>query len=160
MTTSAGTVISEDPVEVSAGQLNVGDQVTIGFQVRIANPIPPGVAEIVNQGAVAGDGLEDVLSDDPDAGGDADPTVTAITAAPVLTVEKTDTLFNDADGDSLASPGDELLYRIEVDNSGNTAATSVSLSDQISANTSLVAGTVQTSHGSVVSEDPVEVSLG
>ncbi len=118
VSTSAGTVISEDPVEVSVGQHDVGDEVTIGFHAEIVNPVPVGVAEIVNQGAVGGDGLDDVLSDDPDLGGDADPTVTAITAAPVLVVEKTDLLFDDAGGDSVASPGDKLQYRIEVHNRG------------------------------------------
>ena len=160
VTTSAGTVISENSVEVSVSQLNVGDEVTIGFQVAIANPIPVGVAEIVNQGAVGADGVDDVLTDDPDVGGDADPTATPITAAPRLTVEKTDVLFADSNSDALASPGDELLYRIEIENLGNTGATSVVLSDAVPANTILVAGTVQTSQGTITSSDPIAVNLG
>ncbi len=160
LSASAGTVITEDPVEVDVGLLAVGDVVTVTFRVTVVNPIPAGVAEVINQGAVAADGLDDVLSDDPDLGGDADPTVTPITAAPVLTVEKTNVLFSDPGGDSAASPGDELLYSVTVANSGNTGAMAVRLTDTVPANTALVTGTVQTSQGTVVTEDPVDIDLG
>src|SRR3712207_8616005 len=53
---------------------------------------------------------------------------------------KTDVLFEDADGDGTASPGDALLYQITVANGGNTSATGVELSDAIPANTAIVAG--------------------
>jgi uncharacterized repeat protein (TIGR01451 family) len=149
-----------DPLEVSVGELPVGGEVAIAFQVLVDDPVPAGVTEIANQGAVAADGLADVLTDDPDAGGDADPTVTAITAAPVLVVEKSDLLFSDAGGDGEASPGDELLYTITVENTGNTGATAVRLADSVPANAALVPGTVQTSQGTVASEDPVDVDLG
>ncbi|HEX9733904.1 MAG TPA: PKD domain-containing protein, partial [Thermoanaerobaculia bacterium] len=160
ITTTAGAVESVDPLEVSVGELPVGGEVVIAFQVLVDDPVPAGVTEIANQGAVAADGLADVLTDDPDAGGDADPTVTAITAAPVLVVEKSDLLFSDAGGDGEASPGDELLYTITVENTGNTGATAVRLADSVPANAALVPGTVQTSQGTVASEDPVDVDLG
>ncbi|MCP3903121.1 MAG: DUF11 domain-containing protein, partial [Planctomycetes bacterium] len=102
----------------------------------------------------------DVLSDDPEAGGDADPTETVIQAEPVLSAEKVDVLFDDADGDGVASPRDVLLYQLTVGNDGNTAATGVVLSDQVPANTTLEAGTVQTSQGTITSEDPIEIALG
>ncbi len=86
--------------------------------------------------------------------------MTPITAAPVLTVEKADVLFSDAGGDSMALPGDELLYSVTVANSGNTGARLVRLTDTVPANTTLVAGTVQTSQGTVVTEDAVDVDLG
>ncbi len=160
VTASAGTVADGVDVEVDVGEIAVSAEVTITFRVAVVNPIPAGVTEVSNQGAVAADGLDDVLTDDPDAGGDADPTVTPITAAPVLVVEKSDTLFTDAGGDSAASPGDELLYTILVKNTGNTGATSVVLTDTLGAYLTLVAGTAQTSEGTVVGEDPVRVVLG
>ncbi|MCP3980910.1 MAG: DUF11 domain-containing protein, partial [bacterium] len=79
---------------------------------------------------------------------------------PVLSAEKVDVLFDDADGDGVASPGDVLLYQLTVHNDGNTAATAVVLSDQIPANTVLEAGSVQTSQGTVSSVDPIEIALG
>ncbi|MCP4569295.1 MAG: hypothetical protein GY841_17100, partial [FCB group bacterium] len=45
-------------------------------------------------------------------------------------------------------------------NSGNTAAVGVALSDAVPAHSELVAGTVQTSQGTVITSDPVEVALG
>ena len=47
-----------------------------------------------------------------------------------------------------------------IGNGGNTAATTVRLTDALPANAALVAGTVQASQGTVVSEYPVEVDLG
>lgn len=177
--TSAGTVLGQDPVEVEIGELAVSDgevtgdavteagsgEVTVTFRVRVANPIPVGVDEISNQATVRADGLEDLLTDDPESGGEADATVTPITAAPVLTVEKTDVLFSDGGapdggGDGVASPGDELLYRIDIANSGNTGATEVRWTDSIPVHTTLVPGTVQVSRGTVLSEDPLEADLG
>ncbi len=112
--TKAGTVTAENPLEVEVGELAVGQEVTITFDVTVDSPIAAGVGEVVNQGVLVADSEIEVLTDDSDAGGDADPTATAITAAPVLVVEKTGVLFDDPGGDGLASPGDELLYRIEA----------------------------------------------
>ncbi|MCP3937677.1 MAG: DUF11 domain-containing protein, partial [Actinomycetia bacterium] len=161
VTTDRGTVESEDPVTVTVGEIAGGmDAVTVSFRVMIDSPIAAGVTAVVNQGLVASAELADLLTDDPDAGGDVDPTETAILAEPVLTVEKVDVLFDDADGDGVASPGDVLLYQLKVDNDGNTAATGVVLSDPIPQHTSLEAGSVQTSQGTISSVDPIEIALG
>ncbi len=104
--TTTGVVTAENPLEVEVGELAVGEEVTVTFDVTVDDPIAAGVAEVVNQGAVAADGGIDVLTDDADLGGDADPTAIAITAAPVLVVEKTDVLFDDAGADGVASSGD------------------------------------------------------
>ncbi|HEX7184807.1 MAG TPA: Calx-beta domain-containing protein [Thermoanaerobaculia bacterium] len=157
---SQGTVESEDPVRVTAGEIRGGERAKVTFRVVLDDPIATGVREIRNQGTVTSHELPAVPTDDPEAGGTDDPTVTAVSAAPVLRVEKTDVLFADADGDGAASPGDTLLYRLTVTNSGNTGATEVVLTDPIPANASLVAGTVQTSQGTVESEEPVRVALG
>jgi uncharacterized repeat protein (TIGR01451 family) len=157
---SAGTVEDEDPVRVAVGEIAGGAAVEVRFRVRIENPIGPGVREVSNQGLVTSEELPDVVTDDPELDGPADPTVTVVTAAPELRVEKSDSLFEDLGSDGLASPGDVVLYRLTVANSGNTAATSVVLSDPIPEHTALEAGTVQTSQGTLVAEDPVTVELG
>lgn len=160
VTASAGAVVSEDPVAVSVGTLAPGDEATVRFRVAVDDPIATGVREIRNQARVTSAELPSVLTDDPEVGGAEDPTVTAIQAAPVLRVEKTDHLLADADGNGLASPGDAVLYRITVTNDGNTGAAGVVLTDPLPAHATLVAGTVQTSQGAVSSENPVRVSLG
>ncbi|MCP4986506.1 MAG: DUF11 domain-containing protein, partial [Colwellia sp.] len=157
---SSGTVLSEDPVEIDLGEIAAGAQVSVSFEVEIANPVPAGTGAIINQGTLTSDQLPAVLTDDPDLGGDADPTETMIQAEPRLTVEKVDVLFDDAGGDGVASPGDVLLYQLSVDNDGNTAATGVVLTDQIPEHTVLEAGSVQTSQGSISSVDPIEITLG
>jgi uncharacterized repeat protein (TIGR01451 family) len=158
--TSAGTLEREDRVQVAVGEIAGGERVEVTFRVTIESPIATGVRSVSNQGKVTSHELTDVLTDDPEVGGTADPTVTAVSAAPVLHVEKTDLLFEDADGDGVTSPGDAVLYRVTVANDGNTGATGAVVSDPIPANTALVAGTVQTSQGTIETEDPVEVSMG
>ena len=157
--TSKGTIGSEDPLLVDLGQLEAGEEAVIRLQVRLVSPWPTGVLQVENQGTVRSDGL-DLLTDDPDAGGAADPTVTLVTARPMLRVEKTAVLFDDADGDHVASPGDQLLYRIDVDNVGNGSATAVALHDPIPTATALVDGSVQVDRGTITSVSPITVEVG
>src|SRR6185436_6544608 len=157
---SAGTVQSESPVQVAVGALSAGATVSVSFRVTVDNPIPGTVRTIINQGTLAGAGLQAVLTDDPDLPGAADPTATAITAAPRLAATKTDVLYEDADGDGAASPGDALLYQIAVTNSGNTTAAGVLLDDPIPAHSTVLLDSIQASQGTVLNENPVVVDLG
>jgi len=166
--TSRGTVTGGNagtpPVTVDLGEIPGGESAVISFQVTINNPLPAGVEIISNQGLVSSNEEPDLPTDDPDVPGDDDPTDTPVTADPVLSVIKTDSLFDDADGDGFVSPGDTLLYIITVANSGNTAATGLTFEDTPDVNTTIVPGTVQTSRGSVISGNagtpPIEVDLG
>jgi uncharacterized repeat protein (TIGR01451 family) len=63
-------------------------------------------------------------------------------AAPVITATKTDALLVDSNNDSQANPGETLRYTVTIDNSGTEDA-SVVFTDTIDANTTLVAGSVQ-----------------
>ena len=63
--------------------------------------------------------------------------------------EKSAALVVDADGDLAASPGDTLEYTVTITNTGGAAATGVTLGDVPDSNTTLVAGSVQTSRGVV-----------
>ena len=158
--TSAGSVTSEDPITIEVGALDAGATVTVQFRVVLDNPWPVGVGQVVNQGTVSRAGGVPLLTDDPAVPGVNDATVLPVTALAVLAATKVDSLFDDVGGDGQASPGDVLRYQIDLVNSGNTAATVVSLLDAIPANTSLEAGSVATTQGTVVSEDPIEVDLG
>ncbi len=63
-------------------------------------------------------------------------------AAPVITATKTDALLVDSNNDNQANPGEKLRYTLIIDNSGTEDA-SVVFTDTIDANTTLVAGSVQ-----------------
>ena len=65
-------------ISLNLGTLPAGKSVTITFQVTINNSVPPGTTQVSNQGVVSGSNFANVLTDDPDAGGTADPTVTPI----------------------------------------------------------------------------------
>ncbi|MGH9904426.1 MAG: hypothetical protein ACRD8U_02450, partial [Pyrinomonadaceae bacterium] len=64
-------------VMLSIGTLPAAESVTITFRVTVDNPFTGG-AQVCNQGTVSGTNFADVLTDDPDVGGAADPTCTPI----------------------------------------------------------------------------------
>ncbi|MBL8045421.1 MAG: cadherin-like domain-containing protein, partial [Anaerolineales bacterium] len=61
--------------------------------------------------------------------------------APALTATKSDALFTDVDGDTLADPGDVLRYTVTMTNTGSEA-TGVVFSDTLDANATLVASSI------------------
>ena len=65
-------------VILNIGTLPAGESVTITFNVSVNNPFTGPTAQVANQGTVSGTNFGDVLTDDPDVGGTADPTVTPI----------------------------------------------------------------------------------
>lgn len=163
--TSVGSVTNGNagtaPITVAIGTLAAnGGAAQISYRVRIADPLPAGVDTVINQGLVDSDTENDVPTDDPDLPGDEDPTEEPVTAEPILTASKTDLLFDDANGDGEVSPNDVLLYVVEIRNDGNGTATNVSFSDTIDPLTTLEAGTVQTSRGTVNTETPIDISIG
>ncbi len=160
--TTAGTVQLDAAggLRADLGELAAGQSATVTFRAQIDSPVPAGTREISAQGTVTSAELPAVLTDDPAVGGAADPTVTPITAAPSLSASKTAVLVTDADGDGTVSPGDTLLYRIQVANGGNTSATGVTVADPLPAGLVLESGSIQASQGTVTSESPVQASLG
>jgi len=70
-----GSPSAAAPLSVSLGLLPAGKHVTITFDTLIADPLPVGVAQVVNQGAVSGSGFASLLTDDPDRPGAADPAI-------------------------------------------------------------------------------------
>ena len=79
---------------------------------------------------------------------------------PDLDVEKRWVLSSDVNGDGLVNPGDTLIYTVYVSNVGSAYGTDVRFSDEIPIDTTLVSGSVSTSQGVVVTEDPVLVNIG
>lgn len=169
VTTSSGMITSGNSggdvgVTVQAGVLPAAGNVAITFQVDIANPAPSGVTQVSNQGRVASDQRPVVLTDDPAVAGNSDPTRTTIVAAPLLRASKTATLLIDADANGSPSPGDTLLYQVRITNSGNTAATGITLVDTPDPNSTLVVASVTSDHGTVSGGNggtpPVVVNIG
>ncbi|MBI4751529.1 MAG: DUF11 domain-containing protein [Acidobacteria bacterium] len=64
--------------------------------------------------------------------------------APIISATKVDSLITDNDSDTLVDPGDTLRYTITINNTGSDA-TGLGLTDTISANTTLVGGSVEVS---------------
>ncbi|HSH02305.1 MAG TPA: hypothetical protein VLL52_07280 [Anaerolineae bacterium] len=156
VTTSQGSVVlgnsgGHTAVRVNVGTLNgAGGTVTINFRVTIDGVVPATVNQVANQGVVSSATLPPLVTNDPDTSLPSDPTVTPITAAPLLVATKVANLANDADANGVPSPGDTLLYQIVILNNGNTAATQLIFQDIPDSNSSLQVGTVQTSQGTVL----------
>ncbi|MCP4542818.1 MAG: DUF2341 domain-containing protein [Chloroflexi bacterium] len=151
-TVTVGNAPGDTHVSVDVGTIiSDGGTVNVTFQVLVNDPLPPGVTQIANGGTVSSDDEPVEPTDDPETPPDDDETITPLTDDPVLKALKIDSLFVDADGNGIPSPGDTLLYQITILNSGNGAATNVVFDDTIDPNTTLINGTVQTSLGLVTS---------
>lgn len=66
----------------------------------------------------------------------------------------------DADGNGVPSPGDVLEYTATIENSGAGPATGVAWTDAAPANTTLLAGSISTTVGTVDGTSPVHVTIG
>ncbi len=149
-TVTAGNNPGDSTVVVELGALSgQGGSASVSFRVIVDSPLPPGVTSVENQGFISGTNFPTEPSDDPNTAGEDDPTITPLTAAPLIEAFKSDSLFLDADNNGIASPGDTLLYRVQVVNGGNSAATGVTFTDSPGRYTTLVAGSVSTSAGTV-----------
>lgn len=142
------------------------------------NPVPADVGDSTDPGQ----DLRDSDGTDPGMTGTVSATVTLGSAgandhsldfgfsavaptAPMLVANKTDTVVVDGDGDGMLDAGDTLRYTVIVSNSGTADATAVTFSSSVGANTTLVAGSVTTSQGTVTTgntagDAAVAVDLG
>lgn len=146
--------LSEDPVVVAVPELVPGAGIVVQFAVTIDSPLPTGVREIVNSGAVTSVGSPPVLTDDPELPGSSDPTRIAVAARPALALAKSASLV-DLDGNGVATAGDEIEWRLTLAVTGSTAATGIVVSDPVPALTTLVAGSATVSRGSLLGLDPI-----
>jgi uncharacterized repeat protein (TIGR01451 family) len=148
-TITAGNASGDTSVGVDLGTLAETAPVTVTFRVRITSPLPAGVNQVANQGFVSALNTPTEPTDDPDTPTDDDPTVTPVTAVPLVEVFKRDQLAVDADGDGVPSPGDELEYVVTFVNLGNTTAQALVFDDTPDVNSRLVVGSVTTTQGTV-----------
>ncbi len=154
VTTSAGSVVTGNTagnttVAVNVGTIASSASVTITFRVLIPPTFPINVTSVSNQGQVSGSNFTTLSTDDPDAGGSADATVTAVDQDPVIQSTKAVTLFTDNNTDGAAGPGDVLEYTIVISNSGGDNGQGTTFTDTPDANTALIVGSVTTDTGSV-----------
>ena len=74
----AAAPMSVVDVLLNIGDLPAGKTVTITFNVTVDNPYLGATNQVSNQGTVSGTNFSNVLTDDPDVAGTANPTVTTI----------------------------------------------------------------------------------
>ena len=96
VTTSLGLVIREDPLEVNVGDLGIGEQAVIEFQVIVDADLPPETLVLSNQAFVTELQLGTVLSDDPATPELFDPTLTPIGSPPTLSIAGSSAAESDA----------------------------------------------------------------
>ncbi len=166
-----GAIIEVDGtnVSVSIPTINAAGTETASFQFTIDDPLfdSDGIAssETFNNQAMAdSDQTEPVASDGNGYQADGNqPTsfmaVAGIAGSPRLDVEKCWALSGDMDGDTFVDPGDQLTYTIILRNTGSAFANNVMLNDAVPNLTTIVAESVLTSQGIVISEAPVSVNI-
>ena len=138
-------------------------ETSAAFAVRVDDPAAADLTEIVNSASVTDDGT---YGDDPTPENNSDEDTDVLTsAAPDLTVTKVDSFLLDADDSVLPSPGDSLHYVVTITNNGNQDLGNAVFSDTPDANTTLVAGSVTTTLGSVTlgnttDDTSISVALG
>lgn len=105
--------LDAEPEGIPLDDIPVGGAITVAFQVRIDEPFPAGVEEIVNTAVVRSFGQEE------------SPSVTMpIDATPDLRISKTD-------NGASAVPGREVIYTLTYSNDGSQNATGVTISEQV-----------------------------
>ena len=150
------------------GTLAAGSWAAAVFDVTINAPLPGSVNTytFTNQGSADSNETTPIPTDGNGNPSDGyQPTsitaVDGIPGSPDLDVQKRYTVAVDNGGDGYASPGDTLEYQIFITNSGSSPLHDVRIDDDpIPANTTIVVGSVYTSQGVVLDEDPVTVNIG
>jgi uncharacterized repeat protein (TIGR01451 family) len=97
-----------------------GDQ-TATFAVTVGTPLPSGVVQISNTASITDDGANGT---DPTPGNNTGSDTTPVTAAPDLSITK-------SDGGVLATPGGTVAYVLTYANSGAIGATGVVITETV-----------------------------
>jgi uncharacterized repeat protein (TIGR01451 family) len=107
-----------------------GGSQTATFAVTVGNPLPGGVTQISNTAGIADDGANGT---DPTPGNNSGSDTTPVTAAPDLSVTK-------SDGGATVAPAGTVAYTLTYANSGTIGASGVVLTDIVPLNTTFNAG--------------------
>ncbi|RUQ37757.1 MAG: IPTL-CTERM sorting domain-containing protein, partial [Candidatus Competibacteraceae bacterium] len=142
-----------------------GGSLTLHFHATI-DPFTEAEKVFSNQGTVSSPQVGSVLTDgngDPSDG--AQPTVivavTTGSGAPNLDLQKRWNLVGNAAGGTEVNPGDIVRYTLVVSNTGSAAANDVRIVENtLPSQVTFISGSVLTSSGIVVSENPLLVNVG
>ncbi len=162
-TVTPGGVIGESGAILSATitTLAAGELAVVRFDATIEQP-----GTFTNQGTAVSDQTGPVLTDSDGApeNGSQPTQFNAVAAngkgSPSLVLDKLAILTEDFNGDALVNPGETISYVITIQNIGSSAAGDVRLSDPLPALTTMSPGSVTSTHGAVLSENPVTVNIG
>ncbi|NUQ24051.1 MAG: T9SS type A sorting domain-containing protein [Saprospiraceae bacterium] len=126
---------------VSVGPFNLppyAGALIIKFRAAINTSIPVGVCQVSNQGVISGDNFASVLTDDPDAGGLQDPTVTLLRIQPSITSCQPNIVVSTDPGECTATvnlnttaigcPAPNIIYQIGITPISSTHAFPIGLS--------------------------------
>ncbi|MEM1176878.1 MAG: hypothetical protein AAGM22_00920 [Acidobacteriota bacterium] len=85
---SQGDLLDVDPIVVAIGTIEGDlDSVSVGFRVRIDDPVPAGTSGIINQGTVTSAELEPIVTDDPATTEPGDATVVTLPGTPPSVID-------------------------------------------------------------------------
>lgn len=129
----AAAAPTDAQVDVAVGELPSGGTITIEIVVTAPAPAPAGLDAFSTQGTVSGGNFDNVPTDDPDAGGTEDPTITLLSAVPDLTLTKSYT-------GPTPQPGDTLAFDLDFSNGGNQGATGVTITETVPTHTTFNMG--------------------
>ncbi|MEW5767105.1 MAG: hypothetical protein AB1797_05675, partial [bacterium] len=121
------------------GTVTAGANVVLGFKVRINDPLPPGAAKVSNYARVKED-------DNPDTPIPPPPPVPL--GEPDLSSTYKTVSLEDANLDGQVNPGEVLSYTITIQNTGNSPANNVVVTDTIPDYTAYVSGSITGTGGS------------
>ncbi|MDP1635128.1 MAG: isopeptide-forming domain-containing fimbrial protein [Gallionellaceae bacterium] len=155
----------EDPtpgaLRADANAAVTGNIATVTFDVVVSSGAVNGTV-ISNQGFVNGNGtasgaFPEEPSDDPATPVVNDPTRDVVGSLPLVDATKTVSIVVDGGSAGIVDPGDTLRYTITVGNFGAVAATGVSFTDAVPADTTYVANSTAL-NGIAVADAGVGVS--
>lgn len=129
--TSPGTCDNTAGTVVFGAALAAGATATFTVTVRVDDPAPAGLEQLVNRVVVADDGSN---GPDPTPSDNADSDTDTLAAAPQLAVAK-------SDGVASTTPGATLTYTLTVTNAGDQDTTAAQVVDTLPAGTTFVSAT-------------------
>ncbi len=133
---TAGWVCAPDNNAGSTCTLAIGavagtsGPLTATFAVTVVNPVAAGVTQISNTASIANDGASGA---DPTPANNSASDTTPVTAAPDLSISK-------SDGGNSVEPGGTISYTLTYANNGNEGATGVVITETVPADTTFDSG--------------------
>ncbi|WP_154223712.1 isopeptide-forming domain-containing fimbrial protein [Marinicella rhabdoformis] len=115
---------------LAIGDIDVGDNGSVGFTVTVDDALPDGVDTLNNSVSIADDGTN---GPDPDLNNNQDNDNTPVNAAPDLTLTKDD-------GGATVVPGGIVVFTLSYENVGNQTATGVEITETVPLSTTFESG--------------------